>query len=181
MTLSLRKQGGSDSPFLDLLTTDNDARTSYSFVLCGRFYIGNQCGRVFLHNSLKTESQKVNKKRIIEPNGEIARDQWTIVLKFNAENWQCFKKKTGEREVYFECLFKKPGRDPTFAPVCAFPTIGKQTEYTLSGTDFRGDAAIGFQRGGIKINHKKDGSTVMLIRLEERGFMPLYYYVVDDQ
>ena len=180
MTLSLRKQSGADSRFLDLLTTDCDRNMSYCFVLCGRFYMGSQCGRVFLHDSLVTESQKVNSKRVIEPNGEIARDHWTIVLKFNADNWQYFKKKTGEREVYFECLFKRPGRDPTFAPICAFPTIGKQTEYALAATDFRGDAAIGFQRGGIKINHKKDGSTVMLIRLVERGYMPLYHYVVDE-
>jgi len=180
MTLSLRKQSGADSRFLDLLNADCDRNTSYYFVLCGRFNIGVQRGRVLLHDSLVTESQKINTKRTVEANGQIARDQWTLVLKFNQERWQKFKKATGEREVYLECLFKKPGRNPTFAPICAFPTIGKRTAYSICANDLQGDAFLGFRRGGIKINHKKDGSVVMLIRLEERGYIPLYHYVIDE-
>jgi hypothetical protein len=181
MALTLQRQSGVAPKFLDLLTTDLDTRDNYYFVICGRFYMGNQWGRVLLHNTLITESQKIKCKRIIEPNGEIARDQWTIVLKFNAKNWQVFKKKTNEREVCFECLFKKSGRDPTFAPIFQLPSIGKKTEYIIRESDFKADAMIGFHRGGIKINYKKDGSTIMLIRLEERGFMPLYHYVVVDK
>ena len=180
MAISLQYPIGTDIRFLDLLTTERTARDTFSFVLCGRFNIGAQRGRVFLHNSLVTESQKINTKRTVEANGQIARDQWTLVLKINQERWQKFKKATGEREVYLECLFKKPGRKPTFAPICAFPTIGKRTEYSIFTADLQGDALLGFRRGGIKINHKKDGSVVMLIRLEERGYIPLYHYVIDE-
>jgi len=73
MTLSLRKQSGADSRFLDLLNADCDRNTSYYFVLCGRFNIGVQRGRVLLHDSLVTESQKINTKRTVEANGQIAR------------------------------------------------------------------------------------------------------------
>ena len=181
MALCPQQQKGTDGKFLDLLTTELDTKAGFYFVLCGRFYIGDQCGRVFLHRALVTESQKLNCKRIIEANGEIARLQWTIVLKFSAENWCSFKQKTAEREVYFECLFKRPGRNPTFAPVFAFPTIGKQEKYTIASTDFCGNAILGFRRGGIKVKQNEDGTTVLLIRLEERGFTPLCHYVVIDQ
>jgi len=128
-----------------------------------------------------TKSQKINTKRTVEANGHIARDRWTVVLKFDQERWQKFQKVTGEREVYLECLFKSPGKNPTFAPICIFPTIGKQTEYSIATGDLQGDAFLGFRRGAIKINHKKDGSVTMLVRLEERGYIPLYHYVVVDQ
>ena len=181
MAISLQRPIGGDARFLDLLTTERTVRDTFSFVLCGRFHIGGQCGRVFLHNSLVTKSQKINTKRTVEANGHIARDRWTVVLKFDQERWQKFQKVTGEREVYLECLFKSPGKKPTFAPICIFPTIGKQTEYSIATADLQGDAFLGFRRGAIKINHKKDGSVTMLVRLEERGYIPLYHYVVVDQ
>jgi len=180
MTLQPQRQTELVTKLLEHITMDNDVSSNYYFTLCGRATDLYFDAKILLHDSFVTESQKVNYRRALEANGEIARGQWTIVLKFGAKNWQKFVKKTAEREVAFECLLKKPGCYPSFIPICSLPTIGKQTNYTITSKDLCGNSKFSFQRGGIKINHKKDGSTIMLVRLEERGFIPLYHYVIAE-
>ena len=131
MSLRLQSQNDLVSNFIHLIKSDNDLKANYYFAICGRAFLYGFNAKIFLHGSFITEDQKVKYKRIPEANGEIARGHWTIVLKFTDENWKKFVIKTAETEVVFECLLKKPARDPSFIGICSFPTIGKEKSYVI--------------------------------------------------
>ena len=182
MTLNPQVHSGETTKFLELLDSDlPGCSETFYFMLCGRRYLGEQAIRILLFDSLVSDSQKINSKMIWAVPRHTVKKQWTIILSFSEENWMKLVKTTQEKEVMFECLFRNYGEDPKFAPVFGFPRLddNKQT-YDIVPKDFEGYARIGFSRGGIRINKKGDGHTVLLIRLEELGFYEAASYIVGD-
>ena len=171
MAIKLQQHVGFVTKFLNLIHNEFPKHyESFSFVVGSRVNIGGSLCRVRLNTALITQTQKINQRLILNTMGCVGRRVWTIVLSFTTDNWDTFQKTTCEKEVIFECLFKKPGKSPKISPLFAFPTIHpKINMYSIHMSEFLGDSALGFHSGGFKINKKRD-KIVMLVRLEESGF-----------